>query len=83
MGPEDSTVQLKWKMLSSIPNSSLTNSGSHPSACTHLSNHCPFRKGLEEKSTQGFGSKQTFSVAEAVEGVCGLIMVVVSAHCPE
>lgn len=68
-------------MLSSIPNSSLKDTGSHPSALTHMSNHSPLSKGLEEKNTRALGSKRSFSVT--VEGALGLIMVVASAHCPE
>lgn len=75
--------QLIWKMPSSLPSSSLKDTGSHLSVFTQTSHHCPFSEELEER-TLGIRKQTTFPQCNsAIEGALGSIMAVTSTQCPE
>lgn len=58
---EIAPIQLMWETPSSSPSSSVKDTRIHPSAFTHTSDQCSFRKGLEEKRTQGLRQQKTLN----------------------
>ena len=58
---EIAPIQLMWETPSSSPTSSIKDTRFHPSAFTHTSSQCSFRKGLEEKHTQGLRQQKALN----------------------